>query len=86
MTYLSGAVSGIADIDAITISTAKWASQPANDTHEAALIIILAVISNSLFKWGVSLAKGPVEIRRSVNLGFGAVVLAGVAALIIKVI
>jgi uncharacterized membrane protein (DUF4010 family) len=48
------------------------------------VIIILAVISNSLFKWGVSLAKGPVELRRSVNLGFGAVVLAGIAALILK--
>ncbi|MFM8489190.1 MAG: DUF4010 domain-containing protein, partial [Bacteroidota bacterium] len=37
--YISGAVSGIADIDAITISSAKWASADTAQTEFAASVI-----------------------------------------------
>ncbi len=77
MTYLSGAVAGIADIDAITISTAKWASTPAGQSREAAIIILLAVMSNSLFKWLVSVSRGHAALRKPVSLGFGLVLAVG---------
>ncbi|MDO8366944.1 MAG: MgtC/SapB family protein [Saprospiraceae bacterium] len=82
MTYLSGAVAGIADIDAISISTAKWATTPIGQTREAAIIILLAVMSNSLFKWLVSVFRGHRALRKSVGLGFGLVLLVGTGWLI----
>ncbi len=82
MTYLSGAVAGIADIDAISISTAKWASSPEGQTREAAIIILLAVMSNSVFKWLVSIFRGHKAVRKSVGLGFGLVLLVGIIWLV----
>jgi uncharacterized membrane protein (DUF4010 family) len=75
--YLSGAIAGIADIDAITISTAKWAATPAGNAREAGIIILLAVMSNSIFKWLVSIVNGPAALRRPVGIGFGMVILVG---------
>jgi len=77
MTYVSGAAAGIADIDAITISTAKWAATPAGQNKEAAIIILLAVMSNSVFKWLVSIFNGTAGLRKPVGLGFGLVLLVG---------
>lgn len=82
MTYLSGAVAGIADIDAISISTAKWASSADGQTREAAIIILLAVMSNSVFKWLVSIFRGHKAVRKSVGLGFGLVLLVGIIWLV----
>lgn len=78
-TYLSGAISGIADIDAITISTSKWASMTPDVTRQAAAIILLAVLSNSVFKLAVGLLNGDPALRRPVLIGFGPVLVAGAA-------
>ena len=77
LTYLSGALAGIADIDAITISTAKWAVSSPERHRQAAVIILLAVMSNSLFKLCVSLFNGARELRKPVLTGFGLVMLVG---------
>ncbi|MBL7804786.1 MAG: MgtC/SapB family protein [Saprospiraceae bacterium] len=77
LTYLSGAVAGIADIDAITISTAKWSAANADSQREAAIIILLAVMSNSVFKLLVSVFNGAASLRRPVLTGFGLVLLVG---------
>ncbi len=82
MTYISGAVAGIADIDAISISTAKWAATPAGQSREAAIIILLAVMSNSLFKWLVSVFRGHSALRKPVGMGFGLVLLVGLGWLL----
>ena len=82
MTYLSGAIAGVADSDAITISTAKWASSPSGEPREAAIIILLAVMSNSFFKGMISLIRGDSELRKSVGLGFGLVLLVGICWLV----
>lgn len=83
MTYLSGAVAGIADIDAISITTAKWANSQPAQAREAANIILLAVMSNSLFKWLVSVFRGNSGLRAPVGLGFGLVLLVGLASLLV---
>lgn len=77
LTYLSGAVAGIADIDAITITTAKWAAATPESNRQAAIIILLAVMSNSVFKLAVSVFNGAAELRRPVLTGFGLVLLVG---------
>lgn len=75
--YWSGAVSGIADLDAITISTAKWTRQSASLEYGANLIVV-AMLSNTLFKSVVALARGHAAIRRPLAAGFGLVLLTGV--------
>lgn len=82
MTYVSGAVAGIADIDAITISTAKWASTPTGQSREAAIVILIAVMSNSIFKWLVSVFNGNIAIRKTVGMGFGLVLMVGAGWLV----
>ncbi len=82
LTYLSGAIAGIADIDSITISTSKWASVSPDSTAQARAIILLAVMSNSIFKLLVSVFSGAKEIRKPVTIGFGLVLLVGVGFLL----
>ncbi|MBK7937319.1 MAG: MgtC/SapB family protein [Lewinellaceae bacterium] len=82
--YLSGAIAGIADIDAITINTAKWAAGDNAHVPVAANIILLAVLSNSLFKLSVSLARGARGVYRPVLLGFGFVLAAGILFLLVR--
>ena len=77
MTYFTGALAGVADSDAITISTAKWAAATPGYQYQAAVIILLAVMSNSAFKLLVSIFNGAAEIRRTVFSGFGIVLLIG---------
>lgn len=77
MTYFTGALAGIADSDAITISTAKWAAGTPGQHRQAAVIILLAVMSNSMFKLLISVFNGAAEMRRTVWMGFGAVLLIG---------
>ncbi|MCB0541957.1 MAG: MgtC/SapB family protein [Lewinellaceae bacterium] len=83
--YLSGAMAGIADIDAITINTAKWASGRPDNVAVAGNIILLAVLSNSLFKLAVSLVRGMPGVRKPVLVGFGLVLLAGVVFLLFRI-
>jgi uncharacterized membrane protein (DUF4010 family) len=86
MIYLTGALSGIADIDAITISTARWSASSGDNTNTAAVIILLAVMSNSIFKWIISLTNGPADLRRPVGIGFGSVLLVGLIWLILNLL
>ena len=82
--YLSGAVAGIADIDAITISSAKWAAGDGANVPVAANIILVAVMSNSLFKLSVSLLRGAPGVRKPVLTGFGVVLAVGILFLAVR--
>lgn len=82
LTYLSGALAGIADIDAITISTSKWSALAPDQDYQAATIILLAAMSNTVFKLGISVFNGASELRRPVLSGFGVVLLIGAAFLL----
>ena len=82
--YLSGAIAGIADIDAITINTARWAAGDRVNVPVAANIILLAVLSNSVFKLSVSLARGVRGVYRPVLMGFGFVLAVGVLFLLVR--
>ena len=73
----SGLISGMADVDAITINMSKLAGQT-GDFDIALLVIVLAVISNTVVKVGIGLAKGSYVIRKKVSLGLSAVILTGI--------
>jgi uncharacterized membrane protein (DUF4010 family) len=71
--------SGIADIDAITISSAKWASADTGQTEFAASVIILAILSNTVFKAVLSYVRGSAELGKAVVSGFGIILVAGLS-------
>jgi uncharacterized membrane protein (DUF4010 family) len=68
--YITALISGVADMDAITISTARW---PAASLSLAANVIVVAAMSNTLFKAVVSVTRGDPALRPVVLMGFGAV-------------
>jgi len=74
--YFSGMVSGVADMDAITISTAKWAKLT-SDAGYGANMVVVAALSNTLFKATMATLRGHASMRKYMLTGFGAVLLAG---------
>ncbi|MEN8133605.1 MAG: MgtC/SapB family protein [Pseudomonadota bacterium] len=68
--YLSSIVSGLADVDAITLSLAKL-SQDTHDLglHTAARGIVLAAVSNTLVKGGIVIIMGSMVLRKVILPG-----------------
>lgn len=84
MVYATAAVTGIADIDAITLSTAKWASQHTDQHRMAVNLILTAIFSNSIFKLSVSLIRGVPALRIAALKGFGLVIATGLLYLFLS--
>ena len=62
--YLAGAIAGLTDVDAISLSMAQLAlAEPANATA-ASRTIVIAVASNTLFKAGLVAFLGAAGLRR----------------------
>jgi uncharacterized membrane protein (DUF4010 family) len=74
--YLSALIAGVADIDAITISTAKWAKD--DQIALASDMVLLAMLSNTIFKSTAALLRGHRDIRPYLLWGFGGVLVLGV--------
>ncbi len=83
--YATGTLSGIADIDAITISTAKMSNRQGVGTADAANVILLAMLANTCFKLGVSMLRGTPLLRRLTALGFGLTLLVGAVILMLRI-
>ena len=81
--YVSALIAGLADMDAITISTAKWAKQ-SDITYYAANVIMVAALSNTTFKFAAALMRGHASIRRVLVIGFGTVLLIGLLWLLFR--
>ncbi len=77
---LVGAVSGINDVDAITLSTADLVETSGLDPAVGAQVIMAAVTINTLVKGGLAVALGNKQLGRSVGSTLG--VAAALAALV----
>ncbi len=74
--YLTAAVSGITDVDAITLSLSRLAENP--EMLQAATIgVIIAAVVNTFVKWGMTAAIAGGAMARYVGLGFGLTLFAG---------
>ena len=62
--YLSSIISGLADVDAITLSMAELSKTGVLGMDTAALAIILATMSNTLVKGGIALLTGSPTLRK----------------------
>lgn len=75
-TYIASIISGLTDMDAISISMAKMARTDKN--YELATnAILLAAMSNTIVKFCIALFIGSVSLKKIVSAGFAAILLAG---------
>jgi len=83
--YGTSLLSGLADVDAITLSMARL-SGPAGDVapETAARAIVIAAAANTLLKGGIVFATGARNIRRPILGGMAAII--GTAAVMVWVI
>jgi uncharacterized membrane protein (DUF4010 family) len=81
--FISGIISGFADVDAINISASKLSLAQISSAM-AAIVILFAVISNTLFKIGVCFIKGNHEMVRQVAYALiPPIIIAGISILFI---
>jgi uncharacterized membrane protein (DUF4010 family) len=76
-------VSGLADVDAILVSSVQMQAQGEIPADAAVTAILLAVIANMLSKAGLAFTIGGARLGRPVTLGFGAIAAAGAAAAVV---
>jgi len=62
--YISSIISGVADVDAITLSMAELTKTGVVEMPKAALAIILAAMSNTAVKGGIALTLGGKALRK----------------------
>jgi uncharacterized membrane protein (DUF4010 family) len=74
-------VSGLGDINAITVTSAQAASSHLLDPLVAARCIVLACLANTLAKVGIVVALGGPGFRRAAGVALGVVFVAGAAGL-----
>ena len=80
--YISSWISGLTDIDAITISVSKFAGT-AMDFLTAQNAVLIATLSNTIVKIGISISAGSTTLRKNVVIGYGVIFMAGIAGFLI---
>ncbi len=80
--YVVAVVSGVVDVDAITLSTAQLAAAGRVDTTTTWQVILIASLVNLVFKAGVALMLGSAKLFFRVALGFGVAIAGGVLILL----
>ncbi len=80
--YLTSIISGVADVDAITISMALLAPESI-PTSTAVTAITLAAISNTVFKFLIALFLGTRKFGRNVGLIFLIIIIAGLVTILV---
>jgi len=77
-TYFAGAISGITDVDAITLSVAKMTTG-IEQSILAINTILLAALSNTLVKFIIVIILGSVQLRKTAFIGFCSIFFVGLA-------
>lgn len=78
--YAVAAVSGLTDVDAITLSGLRLFGEARIDAATAVTVVSIAVVSNLAFKGAVAYGAGTRALGRLCAIGFGAVAVAIAAA------
>jgi len=76
--YLSSILSGLADVDAITLSMAELSNSGNLELSTAARAIVLATMSNTVVKGGIVLSSGSAALRRALLPGFLLILITGI--------
>jgi uncharacterized membrane protein (DUF4010 family) len=81
--YIAAAVSGLADVDAITLSVAEQVDAAEMLNKVGALAITIAVVSNSVTKTGIAISAGGWRFGRLVAASLGAATVVGLVAAVV---
>lgn len=81
--YITSIISGVADVDAITISMALLAGNSTLSATTAVTAITLASISNTVIKFGIAILLGTRRFGKNVGVLFAIIIAAGVLAIIL---
>jgi len=79
--YTVAALSGLTDVDAITLSSAQLAQSGAIEGPTAWRAILIAVMANFVFKFGIVAALGSRALTARIALAFAAAVMCGGAVI-----
>jgi len=79
--FVSGAVLGLTDVDALTISMAR-AGLEAGQAGAAARAVAIGILANTLMKSGIIVAIGAPEFRRAAGIGLGVLAVASAIPLL----
>lgn len=79
--YVVSILSGMTDVDAITLTMGNLSKNDPGKLHQAAIAITLAVFSNTILKCLMAYLIGSVLFRKGIIAGFGAILVSGIAAL-----
>ncbi len=80
--YTVAVISGLTDVDAITLSTSNLVSADRLDEDTGWRIILVAALANLVFKGGIVAFLGAAALLRRIALPFGFVLAAGISVLI----
>jgi uncharacterized membrane protein (DUF4010 family) len=81
--YLAGAVAGLTDVDAISLSMANLAVNDPASTVVAARTIVIAVVANTLVKAGMASSMGTPAMRRTILPITGLLIIAAAAGVVL---
>ena len=81
--YLAGAVAGLTDVDAISLSMANLAATSPESSVVAARTIVIAVLSNTLVKTGMAASIGAPALRRTLVPTTGLLLICAVAGAVL---
>jgi len=76
-------LAGLSDVDAVTLSMAKFA-RDGGSASTATAAIVIASLSNTLVKCGLAAALGSPALRRRILIGTGVILAAGAGALLLR--
>ena len=79
--YLVAAVSGITDVDAITLSTARLVQSGSLDGAVGWRVVVTATLSNLVAKGCIAAALGGPALARQLAVPFGAAIVGGLTAI-----
>ena len=79
--YIISILSGLTDVDAITLTMSQLSKQNPAMLDQAAVAITLAAFSNTFMKAFLAVSLGAPRLRKPVVIGFSAIILCGAAGL-----
>ncbi|HIH62405.1 MAG TPA: MgtC/SapB family protein [Methanobacteriales archaeon] len=80
--YAAGIVSGVADVDAITVSMALLSKNNMISSYTATITITLASISNTLVKLGIAFLLGTKNFGKKIGMVFASMIFVGLLIII----
>jgi uncharacterized membrane protein (DUF4010 family) len=80
--YIVAGISGLTDVDAITLSTSQLVNSGRLDAGDGWKLIIIAALSNMIFKAGTIAALGHRQLMKKIALFYGLTLVSGILLLI----